>query len=879
MQGRQTLSYVGNWSTDIGERVDFGPGAFTVITNALFQLDGIELYDSDCDEVPTAQASFMANLSNYDSVVTSENKLSHGNSSGQAKVVKCYNCQAQANGQILHEEELSFLADPGITEGQATQTVITHNAAYQADDLDAYDSDCDELNTAKVALMTNLSHYGSDALAKVHNHDNMDNNMINQGVQAMPSSEQLSVVNHSETEITSDSNIIPYSQYVTESQQIAVQNSSSSAQQDALILSVIEQLKSQVINCTKINLDNKCVNDTLTVELERYKEQVTVLKEGQNVDLKRKDNVSDSCEQSVEIDHLKKILSEHVKEKESLMQTITLLKNDFKKEESRNIDREISLEKKIKQLDNIVFKRDQSAQTVYMLTKPQFFYDHTTKQALGFQNPFYLKKAQYLKPKLYDGNVIKNTSAIVIPDSEETLMLAEESRSKMILKQQDPMMLEKKFNTTPVDYAALNQLSQDFETRFVPQTELSAEQAFWSQNSMNSSKPTSSCKPTKVEVPKELPKVSMVNMSLKKLKHHLVGFDMVVKERTTTIAITEGTWGFEHTKACFRDEIIPFVKALKDLFNTFDQYLIDELSEVQNVFHQMEQTVEQHRLESKTFQEKVLVITALKNEFRKLKGKSGIACREYVNKPKVIAPVVHKEDLEPLSLKLKNNREAHVDYIRITKENADTLCDIVKQARTLNPLDNALAYACMYMKQIQELHDFFVVQHLYEVNDYARAKAVKSIKMKEWKPTGKMFKNVRYKWVPTGRTFTIVGTKCPLTRFTSTKIVPPMIPVKSTVITNKKPSIASQWRPKETNYACSSSAPKIVESRAANHLEPNNHMGSNVSISSCSMFGLFTSRLLNAACKKSLNLLKKRLLIRGEAKTTSKWRLSRRTTD
>ncbi|GKF36851.1 hypothetical protein Tco_0113609 [Tanacetum coccineum] len=69
--------------------------------------------------------------------------------------------QAQANGQILHEEELAFLADLGITEGQTTNTVITHNAAYQADDLDAYDSYCDELNTAKVALIVNLSHYGS----------------------------------------------------------------------------------------------------------------------------------------------------------------------------------------------------------------------------------------------------------------------------------------------------------------------------------------------------------------------------------------------------------------------------------------------------------------------------------------------------------------------------------------------------------------------------------------------------------------------------------------------------------------------------------------------------------------------------------------------
>ncbi|GKA65420.1 retrovirus-related pol polyprotein from transposon TNT 1-94 [Tanacetum coccineum] len=167
------------------------------------------------------------------------------------------------------------------------------------------------------------------------------------------------------------------------------------------------------------------------------------------------------------------------------------------------------------------------------------------------------------------------------------------------------MMLEKKVNTTPVDYAVLNQLSQDLETRFVPQAELSTEQAFWSQNFVNSTYPTLSSRPTKVEVPKELPKVSMVNTSLKKLKHHLSSFDVVVKERTTATAITEGSWGFEHTKACFRDEIIPFVKSLKDLFNTFDQYLIDELSEVQNVFNQMEQAVEQHRLESKTFEVKM----------------------------------------------------------------------------------------------------------------------------------------------------------------------------------------------------------------------------------------------------------------------------------
>ncbi|GJX91346.1 hypothetical protein Tco_0344672 [Tanacetum coccineum] len=102
-------------------------------------------------------------------------------------------------------------------------------------------------------------------------------------------------------------------------------------------------------------------------------------------------------------------------------------------------------------------------------------------------------------------------------------------------------------------------------------------------------------------------------------------------------------------------------------------------------------------------QAKDTTINNLKKHIQELKGKSVADCRESVNKPKVSTPAVLKIDLEPLSSKLKNNREAHVDYIRITKENADTLRDIVEQAKTSNPLDNALAYACMYTKQIQEL--------------------------------------------------------------------------------------------------------------------------------------------------------------------------------
>nr|GEW08275.1 hypothetical protein [Tanacetum cinerariifolium] len=103
---------------------------------------------------------------------------------------------------VLHEEELEFLPDPGIAEAQSTQYVITNNAAYQADDLDAYDSDCDEINSAKIALMENLSHYGYDNLAEVHSLDNVTNNVIDQVVHAMPISKQSNIMNRLDTEIT-----------------------------------------------------------------------------------------------------------------------------------------------------------------------------------------------------------------------------------------------------------------------------------------------------------------------------------------------------------------------------------------------------------------------------------------------------------------------------------------------------------------------------------------------------------------------------------------------------------------------------------------------------------------------------------------------------
>ncbi|GJW89636.1 retrovirus-related pol polyprotein from transposon TNT 1-94 [Tanacetum coccineum] len=208
---------------------------------------------------------------------------------------------------------------------------------------------------------------------------------------------------------------------------------------------------------------------------------------------------------------------------------------------------------------------------MHMLTEPQVFYDNIHKQALGYQNPFYLKKAQRIKPTLYDGVVIsaKHVAMLVI-DDEETMILEEESRSKMSKKEKDPEAIKQNISHKHIDYEKLNRLSEDSGKDFTPQQELSAEQAFW----LRISNPTikSSNKPhVIVEVPSELPKVSLVNVSLKKLKFHLAQFDSVVKKRTTPDARTEGEWGFKHTKTVFNNEIIPFLKSLKDIINIMSQ--------------------------------------------------------------------------------------------------------------------------------------------------------------------------------------------------------------------------------------------------------------------------------------------------------------------
>ncbi|GJR40554.1 hypothetical protein Tco_1216238 [Tanacetum coccineum] len=163
-------------------------------------------------------------------------------------------------GACLDPKQLVFLVDnrDTITPVQASQE-IPIPVAFQTDDLDSFHSDCDDAPSAKAVLMANLSLYDSDVLSEVPLHD---------------------------THIQND---MSYQETKTP----VVQSTSSLARQDALIMHVIEEMSSQVAKCNKVQQENMVVNETLTVELERYNEQVKLLEQRQKFNLNDKEKYID----------------------------------------------------------------------------------------------------------------------------------------------------------------------------------------------------------------------------------------------------------------------------------------------------------------------------------------------------------------------------------------------------------------------------------------------------------------------------------------------------------------------------------------------------------------------------------------------------------
>ncbi|GJU95222.1 retrovirus-related pol polyprotein from transposon TNT 1-94 [Tanacetum coccineum] len=236
----------------------------------------------------------------------------------------------------------------------------------------------------------------------------------------------------------------------------------------------------QAVEVEKVNSVNRKMkekNAELTTELARYKNQERCFEISQE----KYDKLERCYQQSVyqeqclskkinalhlssgkqitalneEISNLNKQLSKEKSTVSSLQEEKKRLKSDFKIREDELLDKQIQLENKVKELDNILVKTGQSIQTMHMLSpKPDSFYHTEQKMALGYQNLFYLKQAQQKQQSLYNGNfLLEKHDPPAIYDSEETMELAQKSRLKI-------QLLNKEIK--PANYTKINHLSGVF---------------------------------------------------------------------------------------------------------------------------------------------------------------------------------------------------------------------------------------------------------------------------------------------------------------------------------------------------------------------------------------------------------------------------------
>ncbi|GJR94584.1 retrovirus-related pol polyprotein from transposon TNT 1-94 [Tanacetum coccineum] len=370
------------------------------------------------------------------------------------------------------------------------------------------------------------------------------------------------------------------------------------------------------------------------------------------------------------------VVIKQVQEKDSLVKTVSDLKNDLKLEENRNIDREIALEKKIKQLDNIIFKRGQSAQTVHMMTKSKICYDHSIKHATGFEKPFYLKKVQESKPKLYDGNVILKMLSKKEPLPQLSLRARGGLNIQRLCLELKTELLNKKDFVDKETYDKLcksvttlekhcitletkSQLNQEIfqqKNSVLDQNALSFTQLF----ELSELRAQSQGKDTVIVKLKEQIKSLRGNVDDSKVKMDMDEIETlnIELEHRVTKLVAEN----EHLKQTYKqlyDSIKPKRVQSKEQCDALIKQVNIKCGEISDL--------------NAKLQEQGFVLAALKNELRKLKGK---ALDKEAIETHSVDPKVSKDNMEPITPKLLNKRTAHSSYIKHTQEEALVLKDI-----------------------------------------------------------------------------------------------------------------------------------------------------------------------------------------------------------
>nr|GEZ77603.1 hypothetical protein [Tanacetum cinerariifolium] len=350
--------------------------------------------------------------------------------------------------------------------------------------------------------------------------------------------------------------------------------------------------------------------------------------------------------------------------------------------------------------------------------------------AIGYKNPLCLTRAKQVLPALYNGHeIIKdNHTPAIVHNFEDTLEIAEITRKKMNDKMNDPECVSRKVKIAPHDYSKENLLAT-----FTPQKQLTPEQIFWSNDLMKlkSEALKERTKDNQKELINHFSKleVSHLNLQLKyqnlkdkirnspptpnkdtldfdsvfvigKMQASLQGKDNVIHQlkkqlsqlqvtrRDTDRALQVQTTDSQITKLT---DQVTHLQAQNDMFGAENDKIKQHYKEL---YDSIKITRAKH----------IKQVTKLTTENMNLKTSVSKATVNSL----VSAQDKHAIDVEPIVPRLRNNRNAHLDYLRHLKESVETIRDIVEEAKFIRPLDRSIVSARRYTKHSQELLEYAI---------------------------------------------------------------------------------------------------------------------------------------------------------------------------
>nr|GEX05968.1 retrovirus-related Pol polyprotein from transposon TNT 1-94 [Tanacetum cinerariifolium] len=466
--------------------------------------------------------------------------------------------------------------------------------------------------------------------------------------------------------------------YVKENEVPVVHSDASFVPTDAFMMIYNDMYESHDQSVSNPS-QNTVVKNSLIAELATYKEHVELCKQRAKFKLtEREQKINEQLRLVIsdrnfkeetlkrELHSIKLQLASTIHHNKSMVEEVTFLKKDFKQKENKYLEDFLDMKSLKEKVEDRLIKQDQSLQIVHMLCRPKPHYNELNKVAIGYKNPLCLTHAKQVQPSLYNGHEIikENHTTAIVHNTEDILEITEITRKKMNDKMNDPKCVTHKVKIAPHDYS-----KENFLATFTPQKQLTPEQIFGSNDLMK----------MKSEALKEQIKVSRPSKAL-------------------TVLCNWQNASFSSRK---RQRYSPIEKA------TFS--VVTNLQAQNSLFRVENDKIKQHYKELydsiKITRTKYLdQVTKLTTKNVNLKTRDS---KDEVN-PQVPTQEEHAIDVEPIVPRLRNNKDAHLDYLRHLKECVETIRDIVEEAKVVRPLDRSIVFACRYTKHSQELLEYAI---------------------------------------------------------------------------------------------------------------------------------------------------------------------------